>query len=177
MHYFTVDRRGSIQAGQVIQLEEHADVDPPFLQAYIDSQFPGGVSSHGTRYFVEGGAAATAVEPNLEVIFEAVRRLVNPTAPSRAQAMFGWAKIEDARWFRSRYGPPTSAIWEVEGPEGFLADPRWLTLGGSALVTWHAAASYWRGEAVDAYWSALVGDGLKWEVLIPLPVAALRTVA
>lgn len=174
--YFTVDRRGSIQPGQVVHLERHSDVAPPFLQAFIDSQFPDGVSSHGTRYFVEGGAASTAVEPNIEVIWEAARRQVNPSAPSRAQAMFGWEALEDANWFRLRYGQPTSAIWEVEAPEGFRADPRWLTLKGSALMTWHAAACYWRGEAVDGYWSFLIGEGLRWEVLMPLPVVHLRSV-
>lgn len=174
--YFTVDRHGSLQTGHEVGLEAHSDIDPPFLQAHIDTQFPGGVSSHGTRYFVKGDAPATAIEPNLEVIWEAVRRQVNPLAPSRAQAMFGWETIEDARWFRSRYGHGSAPIWEVEAAEGFRADPRWLTLRGSALVTWHAASSYWLGEAVDGYWSELAGAGLQWEILMPLPVLPVRSV-
>ena len=174
--YFTVDRRGSLEVGEEVRLVVHSDIDPPCLQAYIDTQFPEGVSSHGTRYFVESGASATAVEPNVEVIWEAVRRQVNPIAPSRAQALFGWETTEDARWFRSRFGQGSAGIWQVEAAEGFRADPRWLTLRGSALTTWHAACSYWLGKAVDGYWPFLVGDGQRWEVLMPLPVQAVRSV-
>ncbi|MBI1947513.1 MAG: DUF2441 domain-containing protein [Deltaproteobacteria bacterium] len=176
-HYFHVDRAGRLSDGLEVRLSSHADVDPPFLQAHLHSQFPKGVSVHGERYFASGAAASMNVEANLELIWEMSRRHVRPSAPARAESMFAWERVDDAYWFRGQFGAPRHRIWEIECQKsGFRADPRWLTLAGSALATSHAAHSYWSGEPVDGYWPALSGAGLRWEILVPMPVTVVRCI-
>jgi hypothetical protein len=177
---FTVDRLQTLVAGQVIERTRHQDLDPPELQAHVDELFPEGVTQHGDHYFLQGSRLATLASPNIELIYEYVRRANFPGRPSRFEAAFGCEDQATAEAFRANpnWGAPGAPIWEVEVDEDpFRADMACLTLEGiSILVVSYAAHRYWSGlPNVTTLRTTSISP--SWELLLRPPVRVLRRVA
>jgi hypothetical protein len=162
---YTVDRRGVCSTGAVISLTKFDDITPPYLQRHVDESFPDGVSRHGNQYFLGDTSVATAASPNIELLWEYVRRANFPAGPSRFTSMFGCASEADARTFAALHGAGT--IWEVDLSNAFRADMSWLHLNGSILEVSYAANAYWRQEPVTSVRPATPSF---WEYLMPLPL-------
>lgn len=161
---YTVDRRRTLTPNSVVELQHHTDVQPAVLQAHVDNWFPDGVSQHGNGYLLSGNQLAVQVSPNIELLWEYVRRSRYPDRPSRFQSLFACPTSEDARRWRTRFGQPDDPIYEVEAETGLRADMNLLTAGNSILVTSYIAELYWTGESLP--------EGTPtWEWLLPLPVA------
>jgi hypothetical protein len=146
--FYSLDRKGLLLDGKEIGLVRWSDVDPPMLQEHLDSLFPDGVSNHGDRHLVTENAA-TDLEPNIELVFEYVRRAQFPHRPSRYQSVFACRTVEDVVLFRNEFGQPSDSIWLLEADDAFDTDMRFLTLGGSALVVSWFAQRYWQGDESD----------------------------
>jgi hypothetical protein len=155
--FYTVDRHGSLRKGLIVQLQRYTDVNPPELQAHVDHLFPDGVSSHGEYYFLKNSSHPKLASPNIEVLFEYVRRAFYPHRPSRFQSFFAFQHMSEAEAFRNAYGDPANRIWLAEAPVAFVADMRLLTTGTSILVYSYFAHKYWEGEASpDPIWECLL---------------------
>jgi hypothetical protein len=167
-NYYTVDRLGRLQENQVIELIRYNDINPPELQSHVNDMFPAGVSHHGERYFLRNESQARLASPNIELLFEYVRRAQYPNRPSRFQSFFAFETIEQAVTFRERYGIANSIVWEVESEENFRADMNLLTIrDNSILVYSYFAHLYWRGETRESPF---------WEYLLVPPIKALRRI-
>lgn len=155
--FYTVDRQNYLKEDLVIQLRRYENITPPELQAHVDELFPDGVSSHGERYFLRGDSSALIADPNIEILFEYVRRASYPARPSRFQSVFAFISVDEAKAFRDRYGESNSLIWELEASESFTADMSLLTAGNSILVYSYFANKYWQGEpSATPFWEALL---------------------
>jgi hypothetical protein len=106
----------------------------------------------------------------LERKCELVRQRYCPHLPSRFQAFFGLATLEEAVAFRNATRAETGiagSIWEVEAGRVFhRGDMRLLTAGRSTEANLRA---YWNGAPLD-------GTDPVWECLALLPVTAIRCV-
>jgi len=167
-HYFTVDRRRTLEQAQMINLVRYRDVRPPELQVHVDSLFPDGVTSHGDYYILGGKTHAIDVSPTIELLFEYVRRSHFLFRPSRFQSVFAFENIDQAVRFRNEYGTTDSLIWEVESDVAFKADMRLLTLQVSLLTLSYNAHRYWRGESS--------GNDSVFEYLMVPPVMVIRRI-
>lgn len=168
MHFLTVDRRRTMNQGQVISLVKHADISPPELQLHVNCLFPEGLSRHGERYFISSQTQAQETNPSIELLLEYVRRARFPNRPSRFQSLFGIMTMEDALWFASAYGCDDSLIWEVECETFFRADMSLLTQNCTNLVYSYYAELYWSGRTVTA--------NPRWESLLVPPIAVTRLI-
>lgn len=165
---FTVDRSGTLEEGQIINLVKYRDVEPHEVQIHVDSLFPDGVTSHGERYILSNNAPAAGVNEIIELLFEYVRRSYFPSRPSRFQSVFAFKNIKQVESFRKEYGTSDSLIFEVESDVAFKADMRLLTLHGTLLVL-----SYW----AHRYWNGIPGgNNPVWEYLMVPPVRVVRRV-
>jgi hypothetical protein len=176
---FTVDRAGTLVAGQTIDLVRHTDIDPSLLQAHVDAMFPNGVTQHGNAYFLEASAATTAVNPSIELLFDYVRRTSYPAAPSWFESVFGFDTSPEADAFRSApgWGNPAARIFEVEtDAPPFRADMTCLTLVGSILISSYVANRYWQQEAADLHLLGAAQAPPIWELLLTPPVRVLGAV-
>lgn len=165
--FYIVDRQHSLREGLTIELTRYSDISPRELQLHVDDMFPDGLSSHGERYFLRSDALALVASPNIEILFEYVRRAAYPSRPSRFQSVFAFRTLADARIFRASYSTKTEPIWELHAQSYFIADMRLLTAGNSILWYSYLAHKYWKGEPSE--------DPL-WEVLLVPPVTVLRSV-
>jgi hypothetical protein len=173
---FTVDRSNRLTPGLVLDRERHDDLDPPELQPHVDELFPDGVTAHGNGYFLAGGQAATLASPNIELVFEYVRRARFQEAPSRFESVFGCEDAPSAETFQTRWGDPGASIWEVEfDGEPFEADMTCLTLQGSILMASYAAERYWSSEE-NGFAIYGLPTAPFWELLLPPPVKVLAKV-
>lgn len=176
---YTVDRLGSLDLGDSVEPEQHADVKPRTLQAHVDYWFPAGVTSHGERYLLRP-APATLFDPSVELTCELIRRAEFPCLPSRFQSLFGCETVADAHAFLARFGEgcPKAQIMEVETEsKPFRADMRCLDIRGSILVMAYGARRYWKQHANDlGSFPGADGTAPFWELLLPPPVRVLRRV-
>ena len=101
---YTVDRRGTLREGMVLDLVRFTDISPRELQLHLDNMFPQGVSCHGNNYFLSNGSHGVVVSPMIELLFEYVRRACYPDRPSRFTSWFGVESVDDAKRFRERNG-------------------------------------------------------------------------
>jgi hypothetical protein len=167
-NFYTVDRLGTLRENQTIELICYADIDPPELQSHVNEMFPNGVSFHGNNYFLNGKSLAGLASPNIEILFEYVRRAHYPKCPSRFQSLFALETIEQAMAFRKKYGSTNSLIWEVESKISFRADMNLLTTGDISILCYSYFANlYWRGET---------RENPFWEYLLLPPVRVLRRI-
>ncbi|HSH58179.1 MAG TPA: hypothetical protein VK988_00785 [Acidimicrobiales bacterium] len=174
--YFTVDRVGTLSPS-TIQLERWEDIEPTELKVHVHEVFPDGLSRHGEQYLLQASSAGSALEPNLELLWEYARRTFAPDAPSRFQSLFAFERFEDAQEFEAEFGQ-ARAVWTVRScHQPFRTDMRWLRLTGSALMVSHAAMSYWRQASTAELPLALGPRRPLWEVLLLLPVDVLERVA
>ena len=167
---YTVDRTRQLREGQLLDLQRHADVNPPELQIHADSLFPAGFSNHGERYFLQSGQDAHLAEPNIELIWEYVRRSFFAHRPSRFVSTFACRTLTEAREWRDKYRDPDDPIWTVECDGAFLADMGLLTQGNTILVISYLAHLYWRGLSHPKNESF-------WEYLLVPPISVLERVS
>lgn len=165
---YTVDRLRHLHLGKVLTLEEHLDIDPPELQVHLNDLFPSGVTQHGDAYFISSGQVPQIASPNIELIWEYVRRSRFSNRPSRFESVFACQSLSDAQNWRSLYGHPTDPIWLVETQQGFLADMNLLTQENSVLVTSLLAHLYWKGETHSSVFTPF------WEWLLVPPVRVIK---
>ena len=165
--FYTVDRKNTLSEGLEINLRKYDDVTPIELQKHVNEMFPDGVSCHGEFYFLKDQTRANATSPNIELLFEYVRRANFPDRPSRFQAVFGTEDIEHAKEFRKRFGKSEDNIWKIESNNYFRADMSFLTLNDTLLVYSYFANRYWSGESSDIP---------LWEVLLSPPIKILKKV-
>lgn len=108
----------------------------------------------------------------VEVIFELVRNLCAPTAPSRLQALCAYDTVAQAEDFITdrRKGPHD--IWFLDVPDDapvHRGDGDWLGIYSSPLDFIGAAISYWNGAKTN---TSVPHDH---EVLVPLEVATVKS--
>lgn len=185
--FYTVDVGGRLRPGQVLRLQpvawvatsaiwsrEAADTQPPtgtVDAARADAmaaQFGAGVTPHGikiiNRRYPEDERKRLA-----EKVFDDVRRMVAPDAPSRLQSLFAFDSIDAARaWHRMRLrDSPRAALVSVEGTNARRYDMALLGVNGDSYeedALRDRARRYWKGET---------SRQPCWEWLVPLPVRVL----
>ena len=143
---YTVDSLNLLSENYSIDLTQHTDLDPPFLQEHVDDLFPEGVSRHGNQYFLNGKSDLMLAEPQIELVVEYVRRACYPQYPSRFQSFFAVETIQQAQQFRQNYNAGNGSIWqiEVDTKQIFKADMNLLSIKSSILGTSFAAHEYWK---------------------------------
>jgi hypothetical protein len=175
--FYHVDRSNSLTSGLVMGLINYRDVEPDELQKHVDILYPKGLSSHGERYLLKNNSSANIADPNIEILFEYVRRAQFPEKPSRFQSIFAFQTIREASIFRSIYASTNSPIWEVMAMKSFMADMRLLTTNCSILVYSYYATLYWSGKpAPENPGPEKQSPELSWEVLLEPPVQVIRKI-
>jgi hypothetical protein len=162
--FYTVDSQGRLYKGLKIALVKYRDVRPTELQVHIDAMFPEGVTSHGELYFLRNASHPRLASPQIELVFEYVRRAMYPHRPSRLQSFFAFESLTQAVEFRRRFRNDQGVVWMVEADKFFQADMHLLTTGTSILLYSYFAGKYWKGEP---------GPSPFWEVLLAPPVSVL----
>jgi len=165
--FYTVDGRGSLSSGLVMNLIKYDDIEPSELQEHADNLFPEGVSSFGERYFLRDNKLHENLNNQLELVFEYVRRSFYSDAPSRFQSLFGFDSIESARAFNREYRKDKSSIWKIKAGKSFRADMK-LLHSGSILVVSYLAHIYWSGKTIE--------DNPFWEFLLSPPIKVIGIV-
>jgi len=162
---YTVDRLGTLKPGMVIQLQQHRDISPQYLQDHVDSLFPDGVSSHGERYFLQAGSKGNIASPAIELLFEYIRKTSFSNKPSRFESFFACESIDDAKSFRSQFGSHEQKIFEIQsdGPK-HKCNMKLLHNDLSNLYFSYAAHQYWLGN------QGISELGEFWEIILSLPV-------
>jgi hypothetical protein len=157
---YTVDRRGTLREGMVLDLVRFTDISPRELQLHLDNMFPQGVSCHGNNYFLSNGSHGVVVSPMIELLFEYVRRACYPDRPSRFTSWFGVESVDDAKRFRERYGGGMGAIFEVQADGIFRANMGLLRIDRTVLTCSFYAHCYWQSQpgpkGVEQFWEVLM---------------------
>ncbi|MBV1839302.1 DUF2441 domain-containing protein [Photobacterium ganghwense] len=162
--FYTVDRKGSLSTGTVIELTKYDDVNPKVLQEHVDSLFSNGVSSHGENYLLKNGSHGQISSSAIELLFEYVRRANFPEIPSRFECSFACETIDEAVKFRAAFGNPTDPIYEVFSENSFFkGNMALLDNDQTSLVCSYFADEYWKGNQGPR-------PSCFWEVLLQLPV-------
>ncbi|PND53624.1 DUF2441 domain-containing protein [Rhodococcus sp. ENV425] len=164
--FYTVDRKGSLQQGQTMELIRFDDVDPPELQEHLDMLFPKGVTAHGDNNFVKNDTHFQISSYTIELVWENVRRAHFPTTPSRFQSVFAVETLRAAQAFRNAFGQADHKIWIVEAQSSFRANMDLLRNASTALVTSYLAHLYWAQQSPS-------GHSEFWETLLTPPVRVL----
>jgi hypothetical protein len=140
------------------------------LQQHLELLFPLGLSPHGWQYLAHrhdfkqiNGAAFVNHDMVAELVFENVRRVAFPHAPSRLQSFFAWESADEARSFRQG----DQKIYRLEADRYLRVDQRWLSLGVQNISALLAAHRYWEGKGTNQP---------RWEVLLAPPVRILECV-
>ncbi len=181
MRLYTVDRKGSLQAGQVLTLTKTDPLSLPYwkvidliteedLAAHVQMLFPEGLSLHGWTYLKARHTYGT--HPNFqhnvtcltEMNLEYVRKAYYPDRPSRFQSIFACEEICEAMSFRQRFGTTDAKIFEIDGNEVIRADMSLIFLG-----TQNVAGSF----LAHQYWSGSGGRNPFWEFIIRLPATVV----
>lgn len=166
--FYHIDRLGKLKEDQNISLIKYNDINPRELQLHTDEMFPDGVSQHGEHYFLKNGSQAKLASPNIEILFEYVRRAHYQNKPSRFQSVFAFESIEQALTFKQKFGTPDSLIWEVESKESFKADMNLLTIGNNSILVYsYFAHLYWQGQT---------RENPFWEHLLVPPVRIIKKI-
>lgn len=165
--FYHVARTKPLFPGQVISLTRFTDIQPGELQSHLDQLFPDGVTNHGDIYFLNSKGDPRSVSPNIEILYEYVRRAFFPKCPSRFQSVFAFTSQDAAIQFRSTFGHPSHDIWEISAEDSFNADMNLLTQGNSILCYSYFAHLYWQGRP---------SANPFWEVLLFPPVQIVRRI-
>ena len=128
----------------------------------------------GTLHVSQVGREALQATANrvVEVVFELVRNVCAPNAPSRLQALYAYDTVEQAENFIGdrRTGPHD--IWVIDVPDCtpvHRGDGDWLGIPASPLDFIGAAVSYWDGVRTN---TSVPHDH---EVLVPLQAPTVRS--
>ncbi len=176
---FLVDRAQALSEGATLDLTKHTDMDPPTLQGHVDGLFPDGVTRHGDFYFLGSHSQSQAIEPNIELIYEYVRRACFPEVPSRFQSVFACATLDEAKRFRDSpdWSGTGAPIWKVATPHaGHRVDMTLLTHGLSILMLSYRAHRYWSGAPNNMHEFGVPRVEPFWELLLRPPVTVIEQV-
>lgn len=147
------------------------------ISAFICETFPNGMSRHGWEWMVAiqdyvihqpNQQHYIRNTPQIELVFELVRRSHFPELPSRLQSYFAFESFTDAHAFRQKQPADCAAamrIYELESENALRLDQEWLKLGYSPGMSWAMAFRYWSGAASKTP---------KWELLLGSPARVLR---
>lgn len=182
--FYSADRRGFYSQGSLTLWTEDPRPNPqPFansgrndftsedIASHVRELFPDGLSLHGWDFArqwhnpVQGdGDWYIRSSPNIELVFEFVRRAQFPHLPSRLQSFYGFDSLDRVKSFAGGGCP----IFELEPSTSFRADIAWLYLGTQLSVASFNAHQYWRG---------VPSAQPDWEYLLvpPVKVFALST--
>jgi hypothetical protein len=179
---FTIDRRKAYATGSKVSLKppDYGHLgDIPLDPAFLASEFPEGISTHGQRYLINWSMAVKGhflsegtllslifAELAIELTVELVRRLEFSGRRSRFQGMFGCRDLDELKKFAEKTGSH-GVIYEIEaGYDQFeIYDMAFLDQGSTASHAWLNARRYWSKEA---------STDPRWECLIHLPVTIGR---
>lgn len=157
---------------------------PDSKQQFLARQyFPDGLTPHGLSMLLSYSKNNESfLEPVIEMIFEQVRRLHFPNAPSRFTSLFAAKTIEDAeQWsdllcghYGNAYGQVPQSIWEVEyETDAKLYDASLLNVDPS-LVEDGSFSCFLTLDNANRYWSGELTGICLPELLIPPPVTVVR---
>lgn len=163
MELFTVDRSGQLFEGLVCELSEHADIEPAELAALVKDICPGGVSYHGEHYLVRNNGLASALDAELEMLFDLVRRIRYPNAPSRYQCIFAVDSMDAVTIMAKKINAKIPRVFKLECENAYRVDMRLLNSNNSPLGKYYLADMYWSGNT-------LASGEPEWEWLVPCPV-------
>lgn len=177
--YYTGDRSGLLQPGMSFNLEtiptelSQCKQIPGLCSSsemanYFNNNFPRGIARHGKEYLLNNNnylydqygrpLPYTNLSSSIEVIYEFVRQLKFPELPSRFECAFAF---EDPSHPRIFFQAPSLPVYEITGSARiFKADMTLLKIGPNHLATLVLA---------EKYWSGLIVDPAKVEVLIECP--------
>lgn len=163
MELFTVDRSGRLCEGMVFELTERKYGFPSEIDERVKELCPHGVSFHGDRYLLRGKDYTNPAEADLELLFDLVRRIHYPEAPSRYHSMFAVDSLEAALEMATKMNVTNPRVFRLESDRAFRADMRLLNHSGTALGKYHLASLYWSGKPLPK-------GTPTWEWLVPCPV-------
>ena len=156
--FFHVDRSGSLQVGQVIDLDP-SPTGPPLTreqEVELGRLFPQGIARHAQEWLANFGADGSLVQR--ELLYEFVRRADYPDRPSRFESVFGFATEEDARAFLNVYVGGQPPIVRLEADEHFRANMLLLDITRPGAGISLSAQRYWSGARgpVGELWEELL---------------------
>lgn len=161
---YTVDRFSRLGTGLTCSLVEHDDIIPAEVAEIVRELCPGGVSQHGDTYLVSPpNQAKMAIDADIEILFEWVRRAKYPGKPSRFQSIFAVESLEAADTFKREFNGVEAPVYKIVSEHAFRADMRLLDPRMSPAVKSLFANLYWRGLPHPV-------DPPFWEWLVPCPV-------
>lgn len=138
------------------------------MSTYFHTNFASGVSRHAIEYLLTNNnylqdqngnfLPYTNLSSSIEVIYEFVRQLKFPDLPSRFQCAFAFETPSQAHSF---FQDSSFPVFEISGrARTFKGDMTLLKIGPNHLSTLVLA---------EKYWSGLIVDPSKVEVLIECP--------
>lgn len=177
--YYTADRSGMLQPGTrfdlqptPVQLSQCTQIaglcSSQEIASFFSNNFPNGIARHGIEYLLNNNnylqdqngnfLPYTNLSSSIEMIYEYVRQIKFPELPSRFNCAFAF---EDPSYARNFFQTPSLAVYEITGSARiFKGDMTLLKIGPNHLVTMILA---------EKYWSGLIIDTSKVEVLIECP--------
>ncbi|CAK3354060.1 hypothetical protein AB4425_13460 [Vibrio sp. 10N.261.51.A1] len=162
--FYAVDRQLRLSEGMFINTIKYDDITPPFLQEFMNTQFPEGVSVHGELYLIRDDAKCTVTEPIIEILFEYIRQANFTECVSRYQSFFAFETYQEAVFFKNRFNCSSASIYEIHSTNKWnKVNMNLLTLQDSVLSTAYLAHEYWKGNAS-------IDSNPLWECLLSLPV-------
>ena len=149
----------------------------PIKIELIEKYFPNGLNPHGLSMFLSRNLVNPEVnEPITDIIFELVRQLHFPEAPSRLSSLYASESIQQAFIWKSFLQTGEQSVidlWEIEfQTNAQLYDASFLGIGSkndfSFLTAMDNAHKYWNG-----------GRSQKplLELLIPYPATVTRKIS
>lgn len=170
MEFYTVDRAGKLFEGMVCELVDDAHIPNAELASHVKEMYPSGLSHHGLGYLLGTYRDAPVGDVELEMLFDLVRRLRYPEAPSRYQCIFAVESLDAAMKMAEKLKANTPRVFKLQSDNAFRADMRLLNSDNSPLGKYYLADLYWAGKTP--------ADGTPtWEWLVPCPVVIGERVA
>lgn len=154
----------------------------PTRIALTKKYFPDGLSPHGLSMLLRYQSSNPNIqEPITEIIFELIRQLHFPNAPSRLNSLYASETLEQAlqwknlwcKYFDNKEGQIAKSLWEIGyETDAQLYDAKWLdylpcknSKEFSYLIKLENAQHYWQHDFSPAPLP---------ELLIPYPVKVIR---
>ena len=158
---YHVDRSGALTSGATIGTARNLPGLPADVPD-LESEWPGGVTTHGLAYACSMNFDGSTVS---EWLFELIRRNEFAKTRSRFQSIFAVESLADARAFRHFVGVLSCPIVRVQGELAHRANMGLIRWNAPALGGLARAREYWRGEHGIA--------APMWELLLAPPVTVL----
>lgn len=160
-----------------------AYVSNPKHQALCLKYFPDGMNIHGLSTLTARPTKSKYIGPVIEIVFELVRQLHFPDAPSRLACLYATQSLEQAETWRQilRKNPhrmpnqTLHSLWEIAyDTDARLYDAVWLDAAsedrdGNDVISYLSLM-----DSACQYWSRAFTASPKPELLVPYPVTVLR---